>query len=90
MTVQLVCISLQLCTQQDEFLAKKIIWKYSNLEVYHRYWDPEMEERKRMGQKPRLWFALLKYFKWTLVSYGILFLSEVSVINFNAFDVTYL
>ena len=32
---------------------------------------------KQAGKQPRLWLALLKLFKWTVLLYGIMFLAEV-------------
>lgn len=43
----------------------------------YRHWYPEIEGRKLLEKKPRLWLVLCKYFKWIFVSYGILFLAEV-------------
>ena len=40
-----------------------------------------MEGQKQIRKQPRLWFALLKYFKWIVMSYGILFLAEVGSVT---------
>ena len=39
-----------------------------------------MEGQKQIRKKPRLWLALLKYFKWIVMTYGILFLAEVGLL----------
>ena len=44
-----------------------------------RYWNPEMERKKQLGRKPRLWFALLKYFNWNYLNFGITFFVNVSL-----------
>ena len=46
--------------------------------IHCRYWDPGMEEQKQMPQKPKLWLALLKYFNWKYLHFGIIFFITVS------------
>ena len=61
------------------------VWKEeckSNIEIYnhyHRYWNPYLEGQKQIEQQPRLWLALLRYFGWTYLFHGVLYLVEVSI-----------
>ena len=45
----------------------------------YRYWNPEIEKQEQLQQKPRLWFALLKYFNWNYFNFGIIFFVNVSL-----------
>ena len=43
-----------------------------------RYWNSEIERRKQIRKKPRLWLTLLLYFNWIILIYGIMYFAEVS------------
>ncbi|XP_065882473.1 ATP-binding cassette sub-family C member 4-like isoform X2 [Dysidea avara] len=75
--------------QKDLFANPEGTRSQELLNGFKKCWDLELKQQQK-GRKPRLWFALLRYFKGTMIIYGILFYIETLVFLTQAVLVGYL
>ena len=73
-----VCVCVCVCTCMRALSSYPLVIAILDINSLYRCWNPEMERQKRLGRKPRLWFALLKYFNWNYLTFGITFFVNVS------------
>ena len=73
-----VCVCVCVCVHAFIEYSYPLVIAILDKNSLYRYWNPEMEEQKQLGRKPRLWCALLKYFNWNYLYFGIIFFVNVS------------